>query len=131
DRRPATQTTHTYLYDVVGRLVDDAVTQLSTGVDGTVLRIEMAYDSAGHPYLFTSYNATAGGSIVNQVKREYNGLGQILTEYQAQGASGVIGVSPKVQYTYNQVAANAKYSRGTGVVYPDTLTVGHNYPAGP
>jgi RHS repeat-associated protein len=130
DRRTTTPTTHTFLYDVVGRQVADEVTGLGSGVDSTVLRIETAYDSAGRPYLFTSYNATAGGTIVNQVKREYNGLGQIVTEYQAQGASGVTNSSPRVQYTYNPIAADANYSRVTSVVYPDNFTLGYNYAAG-
>jgi hypothetical protein len=42
-----------------------------------------AYDTGGRPYLFTSYNAASGGGIVNQVQDAFNGLGQLITEYQA------------------------------------------------
>ena len=38
---------HTVGYDVLGRVVSDAVTTLGSGVDGAVRRIETAYDSQG------------------------------------------------------------------------------------
>jgi YD repeat-containing protein len=38
---------HTLSYDVLGRIVSDAVTTLGSGVDGSVRRIETAYDSQG------------------------------------------------------------------------------------
>lgn len=60
---------HTYGYDVLGRQVSDAVTTLGTGVDGTVRRMETAYDGQGNPYLLTSYDAATSGTIVNQVQR--------------------------------------------------------------
>jgi hypothetical protein len=44
-------------------------------VSNAVLRLETAYDSAGNPYLFTSYDAATGGNVVNQVQDVYNGLG--------------------------------------------------------
>src|SRR5947208_5174092 len=74
---------HTYTYDVLGRVTADAVTTLASGVDGTVRRIEYAYDGQGNTYLLTSYDAASGGNVVNQVQREYDGLGQLTTEYQA------------------------------------------------
>ena len=61
-------TVHTYSYDVLGRQTADAVTTLGSGVDGAVRRIETAYDTQGNPYLFTSYDAASGGSVVNQVQ---------------------------------------------------------------
>jgi hypothetical protein len=48
------------------------VTTLGTGVDGGVRLITTAYDGQGNPYLVTSYNATSGGSVVNQVQRVYS-----------------------------------------------------------
>src|SRR5581483_11101694 len=38
---------HTYSRDVLGRLTADAVTTLGSGVDGSVRRLETAYDTAG------------------------------------------------------------------------------------
>src|SRR5262249_19070744 len=40
-------TTHTFSYDVLGRLTVDAVTTLGSGIDGAVLRQETAYDTGG------------------------------------------------------------------------------------
>jgi hypothetical protein len=67
-------TTHAYSYDVVSRLTKDAAT-LGTGsaVDGAIQRQEVAYDTAGRAFQFTSYNA--GGTVVNQVQQAFN-LGQ-------------------------------------------------------
>src|SRR5262249_37715704 len=95
---------HSYSYDVLGRLTSDAVTTLGSGVDGGVRRIDVAYDSQSNPYLFTSYSDTAGTTVVNQVQRSFNGLGQLTTDYQSH--SGVVNTSstPKVQYAYTEMS---------------------------
>jgi len=47
-----------------------------------------AYDTQGNAYLFTNYDdAASSGSIVNQVQRTFNGLGQLTAEYQANGGA--------------------------------------------
>ncbi|OWK38391.1 RHS repeat domain-containing protein [Fimbriiglobus ruber] len=97
-------TTHTYTYDVLGRVTSDAVTTLGTGVDGSVRRIDTAYDSQGNPYLVTSYDTVTGGSIVNQVEDVFNGLGQLTGEYQAVGGAVNTSTTPEVQYTYTEMA---------------------------
>jgi hypothetical protein len=43
-------------FDVVDRPTVDQVIALGSGVDGAVMRLETAYDSAGRPYLFTGYD---------------------------------------------------------------------------
>src|SRR5205823_8842949 len=107
---------HTLSYDVLGRQTSDAVTTLGTGVDGSVRRIETAYDTQGNPYLLTSYNATSGGSVVNQVQRAYNGLGQLTTEYF--GYSGAVtSTSPHVSYTWWEMSGGANNSRLTQMSY--------------
>jgi YD repeat-containing protein len=58
---------HTLSYDVLGRVVSDQVTTLGSGVDGSVRRIDTAYDGQGNAYLITSYSTTSGSTIVNQV----------------------------------------------------------------
>src|SRR5712692_1504466 len=127
-------TTHTYSYDVLGRQTADAVTTLVTATtDGTIQRLETAYDSAGRPYLFTSYSQPGGGTanIVNQVQDIFNGLGQLTTEYQAHSGAVIIGgpnQSPTVQYTYNALTNNN--SRLTGIIYPNSRTVSYVYGAG-
>jgi YD repeat-containing protein len=90
---------HSYGYDVLGRETSDAVTTLATGFDNSVLRIQTAYDALSNPYLVTSYNAASGGSIVNQVQQVYNGLDQLITEYQAHSGAVNTSTTPKVQYS--------------------------------
>ncbi len=123
-------TAHYYTYDVVGRPTADAVTTLGSGVDGSVRRLETAYDSAGNAYLFTSYDAASGGNVVNQVQRAFNGLGQLITEYQATSGAVNTSTTPKVQYTYSEMAGGANHSRLTSLVNPDGFTVSYQYASG-
>jgi RHS repeat-associated protein len=118
---------HTYTYDVLGRLTSDAVTTLGTGMDGSVQRIETAYDTQGNPYLITSYDAASGGNIVNQVQRSFNGLGQLTAEYQSHSGAVNTSTTPKVQYAYSEMAGNANHSRLTSVTYPNGRTVNYSY----
>jgi RHS repeat-associated protein len=120
---------HTLRYDVLGRLVADAVTTLGVGVDGTVRRIEYAYDVWGNVRLITSYDAAVGGSIINQVQREFNGLGQLIREWQEHGGA-VSSSSPRVQYTYSEMAGGANHSRLVSLTYPNGRVVNYNYAPG-
>jgi RHS repeat-associated protein len=130
---------HTYTYDVLARQTADAVTTLGSGVDGTtlgsgvdgtVLRIETAYDTGDRPYLYTSYNAASGGSIVNQVQDVYNGLGQLTQEFQATGGAVNTMTTPNVQYAYSQMAGGANHSRPTSMTYPSGRVINYNYNTG-
>jgi RHS repeat-associated protein len=123
-------TTHSYGYDVLGRQPSDTVTALGAGVNGSVRRIDTAYDGQGNPYLFTSYADTAGTTIVNQAEDAYNGLGQLTGEYQSHSGPVVIGATPEVQYTYNDLANGHNNSRPTGMVYPNGRVLTYNYDAG-
>jgi hypothetical protein len=68
------------------------------------------------------------------VQRAYNGLGQLITEYQAHAGAVNTGTSPKVQYTYSEMAGGANHSRLTSLVYPGTgtalKTVNYTYATG-
>src|SRR5258708_5040575 len=108
----------------------DAVTTLGAGVDGSVRRIETAYDTQGNAYLLTSYDAASGGNVVNQVQRAFNGLGQLITEYQSYSGAVNTSTTPKVQYTYSEMSGGANHSRLTGIVYPNGRTVSYNYSSG-
>lgn len=123
-------TTHSYSYDVLGRQTSDTVTVLGAGVDGSVRRIDTTYDSQGNAYLFTSYADTAGTSIVNQVEDIFNGLGQLTGEYQSHSGPVVIGTTPEVQYTYNDLANGENNSRLTSMVYPNGRVLDYNYNTG-
>jgi RHS repeat-associated protein len=117
-------------YDVLGRVVYDAVTTLGSGIDGTVRRVGTEYDSQGNAYRITNYDAASGGNVVNQVQRQYNGLGQLTTEWQA--VSGAVNTStpPKVQYAYSEMSRGANHSRQTSMTYPDGFALTSNYSSG-
>jgi RHS repeat-associated protein len=122
---------HTITRDVLGRVTSDAVTTLGSGVDGAVRRIETAYDSQGNAYLVTSYNAASGGSIVNQIQREYNGLGQLIAEYQATNGAVNTSTTPKVQYSYSFApSGSTNHSRLATMTYPNGRVLTYNYSSG-
>lgn len=122
-------TVHTYSYDVLGRQTADAVTTLGTGVDGTVRLLVTAYNTQGNSYLFTAYDASSGGSIVNQVKQEFNGLGQVTSEWQSHSGA-VTGSSPRVQYVYSEMTGGVNHSRQTSMTYASGYAVNYNYASG-
>ena len=97
--------------------------------------VETAYDSQGNAYLLTNYDAASRGSIVNQVQRTYNGLGQLTTgqlttEYQSHSGAVNISTTPKVQYAYSEMAGGANHSRLTSMSYPSGYVVIYNYSIG-
>jgi hypothetical protein len=92
-------------------------------------RAEIAYDTAGRAYLFTNYDAWTGGNIVNQVQREFNGLGQLTKEYQSHSGAVNTGTTPNVQYAYSEMTGGANHSRLTSMTYPNGKVVDYNYTA--
>jgi RHS repeat-associated protein len=121
---------HTYSYDVLGRQTSDAVTTLGSGVDGAVRRIDTAYDTQGNPYLVTSYADTAGTTIVNQVQRAFNGLGQLTQEWQSHSGAVNTSATPSVQYAYSLMSSGANNSRLTSITYPNGYALSYNYNTG-
>jgi len=121
---------HTYTYDVLGRQSSDAVTTLGSGVDGTVRRIDTAYDTGDRPSVYTSYADAAGTTVVNQVQQIYNGLGQLITEYQSQSGAVNTSSTPKIQYAYSEMAGGANHSRLTTMTYPNGRVITYNYASG-
>ena len=118
---------HAYSFDPVGRPTADAVTTLGSGVEGSVRRVETAYDSAGRAYLFTNYDSASSGSVVNQVQRTFNGLGQLTVEYQEAGGAVNTSTSPKVQYAYDEMYGGANESRLVSMTYPNGRQLAYNY----
>jgi RHS repeat-associated protein len=121
---------HTYMYDVLGRQISDAVTTLGAGVDGSVRRLETAYDTQGNAYLFTSFDAPTGGNIVNQVQRAFNGLGQLTLEWQSHSGAVNTSTTPSVQYGYSLMAGGANHSRLTSITYPNGKVLNYVYNSG-
>jgi RHS repeat-associated protein len=124
-------TVHTYSYDVLGRVTADAVTTLGSGVDGAVRRIETAYDTQGNPYLVTSYDAATSGTVVNQIQRAYDGLGQLTQEWQATSGTVNTSTTPSVQYAYAFAPSGSNNTdRLTSITYPNGRVITYNYASG-
>lgn len=122
-RRYADQngTIHDLEYDVVGRQTADQIASLGQGVDGSVRRLETAYDSQGNAYQFTSKDAQ--GEVINQVRRAFNELGQLTSERQSH--SGEAGTAtPAVQYGYSDWIYG---NRPLGMIYPDSYALNFDY----
>ena len=120
-------TTHQYSYDVLGRQTLDAVTTLGSGVDGTVRAIGATYNSQGLPFQQTSYSDAAATTVVNQVQDVYNGLGQLVTEYQAHSGSVNTSTTPSVGYAYSDPSLG---SRQTSMTYPNGRVLNTIYNTG-
>jgi RHS repeat-associated protein len=102
-------------------------------VEGSVQRIDIAYDTQGNPYFFTSYSDTGGSTIVNQVQRRFNGYGQLIQEWQAHGGAVNTSTTPSVQYGYGALGTgdtNTNQSRLTSITYPNGKVLTYNYASG-
>ncbi len=106
------------------------MTTLGSGVDGSVRRMDIAYDTQGNPYLFTSYADTAGTTIVNQVQRAFNGLGQLTQEWQSHSGAVNTSTTPSVQYAYTLMSGGQNNSRLTSITYPNSKVLNYNYATG-
>jgi RHS repeat-associated protein len=125
--------THAYTYDILGRQTEDALTAQGAGVGGTVAYITTAYDTGGRPYLYTSWNYVRGNpNIVNQVEDLYNGLGQLITEYQSHSGAVNTSTTPSVQYAYSFVTTSGgpNHSRLVSMTYPNGRVLNYNYNSG-
>lgn len=128
-KKDQNQTTHSYSYDILGRLTLDSITTLGSGVDGSVLALGYSYSPLGQPYQQTSYSDAAGTTVVNQMQENYNGYGQLIGQYQA--VSGAVNTTSTsvTQYTYSQ-PSGANYSRLTQMIYPNGRVLDYVYNSG-
>lgn len=122
-------TVHGFDFDKLGRMTQDRVTTLGTGVDGAIRRIASSYEVRGMRTKLTSWNGeTVGsGSVVNDVQFAYNDFGQVIADYQAHGGSVSTSTTPKVQYGYASGSANT--IRPTSLTYPNARVVSYDYGA--
>ena len=119
-------TVHTFEYDKLGRGIHDRATTLGAGIDGSVRRKSFAFDNRGQLSTATTYdNATVGsGSVVNQVEREYSGLGCLITDKQEHSGT-VDGSTPEVAYTCTNGSGGVQ--RLTSMVYPNGRQIDYGY----
>ncbi|MCU0704044.1 MAG: hypothetical protein MUF18_08720, partial [Fimbriiglobus sp.] len=66
---------------------------------------------------------------MTQTQRQFNGLGQLTTEWQSRGAAVNTSTSPKVQYGYSTLGSS-NHSRLTSITYPSGYVLTHNYASG-
>ncbi len=111
-------TTHVYSYDLFGRLINDAVTTFSSGVDDTIKSIQRAYEPRGMLQTITSFGS--GSTVLNQVLLVYNSFSQLAQEYQEHNGEVNLSTSSRVSYSYASGAENTV--RPTGITYPDGIT---------
>ena len=118
---------HSYVYDLLGRMTNDCVTTLGTGVDSTVLQLAASYEVRGMASKLTSYSsATPGsGAIVNDVVMTYNSFGQLITDSQSHSGAVVPGTTPMVQYAYADGSTNT--IRPTALTYPNGRVITTSY----
>jgi RHS repeat-associated protein len=124
---------HSYSYDAMGRLTLDAVTTLASGVNGNVMALGYSYNALGLPYQQTSYNSAtvfSTGNIVNQDQDAYNGLGQLVGEYQSVSGAFVTSggsITPEVQYGYSSLSTGSNLASMT---YPNGRALDYGYNTG-
>ena len=118
ERKDQNTTVHTYDYDRLGRLLNDGVPVLGTGIDGAVRRISLTYDRASRLESVTSWDVATprSGSPVNQVLQRYNGFGQLTHEYQSHTGAVDLSLTPIVRYTYAD--GSARNIRRLSTLYP-------------
>lgn len=118
---------HAYSRDPLGRLTTDEVTTFGSGVDETVKKLTWTFDGAGR--LSTSSSRNASNDVINQIQREYNGYGQLTTEYQEHTGEVNTGTSPKVQYVYTEGGTDVSDndSRLTKMIYPNGRVLRYEY----
>jgi RHS repeat-associated protein len=68
----------------------------------------------------------------NQVEDLYNGLGQLITEYQSHSGAVNTSTTPSVQYAYSFVTTSGgpNHSRLVSMTYPNGRVLNYNYNSG-
>ncbi len=124
------KTKHVFEYDVLGRMISDTVAESGFGVDTSIRRMGITYDSQGNAATLTSYSDPKGKQIANQVVRTFNNLGELTNEYQSHSGQVNLGSTLKVGYTYADPGTGNNGARQTGMVYPNGRTLTFNYASG-
>ena len=113
-------TVRSFDYDKLGRSAHDRMTTVGSDTDDDILRISRTYEVRGMVEKVTSIdNATVGsGTVLNEVKFEYNVFSQLHKEFQAHGGA-VGGSTPFVQYDFADGASDSNQIRPTSLTYPN------------
>jgi RHS repeat-associated protein len=130
-------TLHVYALDPAGRVTSDTVTLASgSPIDGTITKVETAYDDAGRPSTVRSRSSASGNPIVNEVEFGYTKLWQIdrlwqhaKGEVDYDGSGDPTGDTRLVRQTWVSTAVTASgssvnHSRMTELKYPRNVNTG-------
>ena len=116
---------HQYIYDVLGHKVADVVTNVSSlpsTMDACVGELDYGYDALGRTVLYTSRapqpSAGEQGTVLNQVLDQYDGLGNLIKEYQENNGAVNTSSSAVVEYNYD-ANFSSNYSRLNYTLYPN------------
>ena len=116
-------------YDDLRRGIRERVTTVGSGVDSAVLQIVTAYTDAGRVETITQRDSSTAdaGSVVNQVKFTYDGLGHLVQDEQEH--DGVVdGSTLAVQYSFDtSTSSSNNYSRLDYMTYPNSRTLYAKY----
>ncbi len=64
------------------------------------------------------------------MQRVYNGLGQMITEYQSHSGAANVNSTPEVECTHTEMSGGANHSRLTSMTYPNGKVLTYNYSSG-
>ena len=122
-------TVHAYDFDLLGRLLHDRVTALGAGTDTAVRRLSYGYDTRGLIVSVASADDPSSdtGSILNEVRAEYDAYRQTALERQSHQGAVTLG-TPAVAYTYADGSQNTV--RLEQLTYPNGRVLARTYGAG-
>ncbi|MEM9167064.1 MAG: hypothetical protein AAGB48_08560, partial [Planctomycetota bacterium] len=116
-----------YVYDDLGRVVEQDATMIATGFDDTVQSIETTYEARGLVASVTQLDDHDGtGSVLDSVTMTYDGWGLIeQSDQEPVAGDGVLDVE------YSHVAVTDPSTRQTvrraGITYPNNATAAYSY----
>ena len=112
-----------FTYDVLGRTTSDGFALTGSGEDATVRSMGYTYDTNGQLSTASSYSGYLNtGTLLNQVEEDYNGLGQLIGEYQSHSGAVNTSTTLEVKYLYAGLTGSTSDGRATGMIYPTTST---------
>lgn len=120
-------------FDDAGRETARAVTTLASGFDGAVRRIGTSYTSLGQRELVTQYDAATAGSVVDEVKYEYERFGGLQAFRQdMNGAVDAFGSVDDyaVSYTWEQSTGERTSWRKATTTMPSGNVLTFSYGSG-
>jgi RHS repeat-associated protein len=114
-------------YDTSGRRTKLKITNVASGFDDAVERLQWAYTDLGQVETITSYDDPSSGSVVNEVKYAYDGWGNV-TSFK-QDKDGTVGGSGfhEVAYTWEEASTGRNTLRKTGATLPSGASLTYAY----